>query len=565
MMTPTFQLPQSGLFRKRSELLSRDARVVLSYERARAIGLAHGITLHDTLDLTKKFWDLHTDPILGLDGAATTLLTIQYNLVAGTLAQYAATTRPELVPLVEDLLRWNVSGQFCLTELGRGLDIFRMKTSATLLPSGEFDLHTPSPSDAKFMPPTVPVKGLSCIAIVFAQLYVNGECRGPRPFLVNINDGYDMCIGVTAKLLPPRGGSTPVNHSLTNFHHVRLPPSALLGNLNKSDRIHRDFMSSIWRVAVGSLALGSITVPNFQVSSYIAARYFQRRHVTGVHGKLVPILSFRTQQLPLMHAIAQAFVLKALFKWAIEAFMDKNLDVRVRHGVAACCKAVGVQHAQVANCALSERLGAQGLFEYNQLSNIYSEMRGISIAEGDILGLSMRLVADTLAQTYTLPPSTHQDSPLALHEVSLFEEATETVSSSADFTQAFMQYVQPRCQLMVESMGHRMAYDAAIDQGVSQYLIDLYLINAIKTDSAWYVERGMFTRQTIMRMEDAALSAALPHLDELLAEMKVEPYITSPIISDERWEAFSKTLPVYSSPWAETSQQKPFVLERARL
>ncbi|KAG2097796.1 acyl-CoA dehydrogenase NM domain-like protein [Suillus cothurnatus] len=484
---------------------------------------------------------MHVNPIMVVDSAAFTLLTIQYNLVAGTLAQYAATTRPDLVCLVEDILRWDVIGQFCLTELGRGLNIFRMKTIATLLPTGDFDLHTPLPSDAKFMPPTVPVKGLPCVAIVFAQLYVNGECRGPRPFLVNINDGYHMCNGVTSK-----GGSAPVNHALTSFHHVCLPPSALVGDLDKSNKIRRDFMSSIWRVMVGSLAISSMAISDLQMSSYIAARYFQRRHVTSAYGN-------------------PAFVLRALYKRAIEQFMDKNLDVRVRHGVVACCKAVMAQHAQVANHALSERMGAQGLFEYNRLSTLYSEIRGVSIAEGDILGLSMRLMADTLAQMYTLPLSTHPDGPLALHEISLFEEATETISSSSDFTQAFAQYVQPRCQLMVESMGHRKAYDAAVDQGVSQCLVDLYLINAIKTDAAWYVERSIFTRRTIMRMEDTALLAALPRLDELLAAMEIESYISSPVISDECWEKFSKTLPVYSSPQAGILAQPTLVLERARL
>ncbi|KAG2754410.1 acyl-CoA dehydrogenase NM domain-like protein [Suillus brevipes Sb2] len=564
-MTSTSQLCPSNLFMRRSELLSRDDRVFLSYERAKAIGLAQGITLHDTLNLTQKFWDMHTDPITVLDGGACTLLTIQYNLVAGTLAQYAATTRPDLVSVVEDILRWNVIGQFCLTELGRGLDIFRMRTSATLLPTGEFDLHTPLPSDAKFMPPTIPVKGLPCVAIVFAQLYVNGECRGPRPFLVNINDGYHMCNGVTSKLLPPRGGSNPVNHALTSFDHVCLPPSALLGDLAKSDRVHHDFMSSIWRVAVGSLVLGSMAIPVLQMSSYIAARYFQRRHVTSVYGIPLPILSYRTQQMPLLHAIAQTFVLKALYKWAIEQFMDRNLDARVRHGVAACCKAVMVQHAQIANCSLSERLGAQGLFEYNRLSTFYSEMRGVSIAEGDILGLSMRLVEDTLTQKYTLALSTHPDGPLALHEIALFDDAIDTVSSTSDFTQAFMRYVQPRCQMMVESMGHRMAYDAAVDQGVSQCLVDLYLVNAIKTDAAWYVECGMFTRKAIVHMEEAALLAALPHLDELLAAMEIEPYVSSPIISDQCWEEFSETLPVYSSPQVEVPAQPTLVLERVRL
>jgi len=113
-----------------------------------------------------------------------------------------------------------------------------------------------------------------------------------------------------------------------------------------------------------------------------------------------------------------------------------------------------------------------------------------------------------------------------------------------------------------------MAYDAAVDQGVPQSLIDMYAIHAIKTDSAWYVEHGKFTRQRIADMEDAALSALLPRLDDLLMEMetKIGPYVNAPITSDERWEEFVKTLPVYSFPRAEVPVRQEFcALERARL
>jgi hypothetical protein len=70
--------------------------------------LIAGISLHDILHLTQKFWDIHIDPIMSLDGGASFLITVQYNLVAGILARFAVTTRPELVSLVEDLLQWNV-------------------------------------------------------------------------------------------------------------------------------------------------------------------------------------------------------------------------------------------------------------------------------------------------------------------------------------------------------------------------------------------------------------------------------------------------------------------------
>lgn len=82
------------------------------------------------------------------DGAAATLLTIQYNLVLGTLARYAP-RQPHLLPLMQDLLSYRKLGQFMLTELGHGLDAENLETTATLLPSGEFILRTPSPRAAK--------------------------------------------------------------------------------------------------------------------------------------------------------------------------------------------------------------------------------------------------------------------------------------------------------------------------------------------------------------------------------------------------------------------------------
>jgi acyl-CoA oxidase len=61
----------------------------------------------DVVFLTPKFWQMHLDPIVATDGAATTLLTIQFNLAAGTLAPYAL-ERPELMPLLKKILNFDV-------------------------------------------------------------------------------------------------------------------------------------------------------------------------------------------------------------------------------------------------------------------------------------------------------------------------------------------------------------------------------------------------------------------------------------------------------------------------
>jgi acyl-CoA oxidase len=96
----------------------------------------------------RKFWDLHLSPVMAYDGAATTLLTIQYNLVIGTLAPYAA-KQPYLASLMYDLLKFRTLGQFLCTEVGHGLDVASMQTTATQLSSGEFLLSSPSDKAAK--------------------------------------------------------------------------------------------------------------------------------------------------------------------------------------------------------------------------------------------------------------------------------------------------------------------------------------------------------------------------------------------------------------------------------
>jgi acyl-CoA oxidase len=48
------------------------------------------------------------------------------------------------------------------------------------------------------MPPTKPA-GLPTVGIVWAKLIVDEEDRGIRAFIVPINDGRQMCTGITCK------------------------------------------------------------------------------------------------------------------------------------------------------------------------------------------------------------------------------------------------------------------------------------------------------------------------------------------------------------------------------
>ncbi|OJT02331.1 hypothetical protein TRAPUB_7153, partial [Trametes pubescens] len=105
---PTADLASAPLFAPVSERLTVAERINLSHERAKAIGLRYALTIEDVLQPSKKFWDMYMDYIVTHDGGAVALFSIQLNLMAGTLAPFAQ-KRPELRPLLEDVLAFRVS------------------------------------------------------------------------------------------------------------------------------------------------------------------------------------------------------------------------------------------------------------------------------------------------------------------------------------------------------------------------------------------------------------------------------------------------------------------------
>ncbi|PIL33677.1 hypothetical protein GSI_04301 [Ganoderma sinense ZZ0214-1] len=532
----TLHLLDTELFSRPVYFMDQDERARLSYEKAKAIGLSYDMTIHDILSLTPKFWEMHNEPAAVLDGGAMTLLAIQYNLCAGTIARYSR-RRPELVPLVEDLLQYRKHGQFMLTELGHGLDIANMETTATLLPSGEFLLNSPTPSAAKFMPPTVPA-GLPCVAVVFARLIVDGEERGHRPFIVPLNDGKHM-------LLPYRGGTNPLTHSLTTFTNVRIPRSALLGSLEAPASVHANLLDIISRVTVGTIALSCVALPVLKALVTIGTMYSLRRQV-GPPARRMPILSFRTQHAPVLAAAADAYVMQALQRWAIERFCDEGLDARVRHGVAAVFKGVIIRHSQQDAVAVSERCGAQGLFCHNQMMCHYNETRGLGIAEGDVLGLAIRLINEILIGRYEMPPPADPNSLLARHEASLLQDLRGVLKSISHHRSTEVnRLILPHCQPVMEAMGHRMAYEAAVVQGVRQCLVDLYVANVVKLDPAWYSEHAGLGQRAQQEMATRAMDEVLPILGELVHEMDMFAYVNAPIVSDESWAEFVGSLKVF--------------------
>jgi acyl-CoA oxidase len=103
--------------------------------------LISGITTKDILDCSDKFWELCAEPLLAADLGAFTILNCHVNLAIGVLVRYLP-VRPDLAPLVQDLLDFKVIGLYLLSERGHGMDAFNIETTATKVTTG-FILNSP--------------------------------------------------------------------------------------------------------------------------------------------------------------------------------------------------------------------------------------------------------------------------------------------------------------------------------------------------------------------------------------------------------------------------------------
>ena len=197
--------------------------------------------------------------------------------------------------------------------------------------------------------------------------------------------------------------------------------------------------------------MAALCLPTLRTISYIAGKYALRRKVTDAStGIPRPIISFSTQYIPVMTAIADAFVSIALVNSVHAAFRDPELGSTAKHFLAAVSKVTAFNHALKDLMVLGDRCGAQGLLQVNQLeplivriaphlvfkllSNwvffVQNDLRGSGIAEGDIVGISIRFAIDLVLGRVSPPPSNNPDSRLACHEVAIISQVRSHIQGS---------------------------------------------------------------------------------------------------------------------------------------
>lgn len=132
------------------------------------------------------------------------------------------------LPLCRD---WRMIGCYAQTELGHGSNIRALETTATFLrekdggaPGGEWVVHSPTETSAKFWPGTLGKTANH--AMVIAQLVDgNGTQRGIHNFLVPLRSMVDHALlpGVETGDIGPKIGYNNMDNGYARFDNVRIP------------------------------------------------------------------------------------------------------------------------------------------------------------------------------------------------------------------------------------------------------------------------------------------------------------------------------------------------------
>ncbi|KAI8406313.1 hypothetical protein FOFC_13783 [Fusarium oxysporum] len=524
--------------------------ISIHYERAKSIWLQSGLSQHDIKNLTPKFWDFHFDLIAARDMTAFIIAAIHINLCMGTLCSFVK-GRPDLQKILDKLSNFDICGEFMLTEVAHGLDARNLETTATLLPDGSYDLHTPHAGAAKAMPPTTPYCNMPRLAIVFARLIIDGESHGVKPFLVFLGDAGGMRPGITSRILPTRPGTKPLDHSLTSFRHVGLPSTALLCSTAKPEDDRLAFLRHIRRIAAGTLSLSIMGISAIKVGTRIAAVYSERRIIGAADGKEGKrIMAFSTQQYPIVEGWVQGKVLHAFAHWTID--MCPDLSDPTQHALASIFKATVVKASQVLR-PLAERCGWQGLFAYNQISELDLTFQGNAIAEGDTLVLCIRFMSELLGGKLELPRARNRLCRLAQREEKLMTDMKSRLERIGGYKEhrglAFDRHILPRCRPLAEAIGNRMAYEAAEKWGLPSEVLTLYERICMGEDLDPLRTVEPLAQEHLPSQSSASYNTVLAQIrSESISQSDIDHYVTAPITSDKSWESFMNSLQAFKSP-----------------
>jgi acyl-CoA oxidase len=213
--------------------------------------------------------------------------------------------------------RLDTPGCFAMTETGHGSDVASIGTTATYDPATqEFVVHTPDRHSYKDYIGNAALHGEA--AVVFAQLYTEGENQGVHAFYVPLRKRGKLLPGVGAEDDGLKGGLNGIDNGRLYFNQVRIPRANLLnryadvepdGTYTSSiENKGRRFFTQLGALVQGRVSLTGAVTNAQKLALDIAVRYsLARKQFHGSDGEETTLLDYGRHQRRLIPLIARTY------------------------------------------------------------------------------------------------------------------------------------------------------------------------------------------------------------------------------------------------------------------
>ncbi|XP_017865571.1 PREDICTED: probable peroxisomal acyl-coenzyme A oxidase 1 [Drosophila arizonae] len=295
--------------------------------------------------------------------------------------------------------RFEVSVAYAQTELGHGTYLRGLETRADYdRETDEFVLNTPTITAYKWWP-----GGLgqcSNYSIVMAQLYIDGELKGPHLFYVQVReeDTHEPRPGVHIGEIGKKMGFLAVNNGFLGMKNVRIPRTRMLMRHAKVNRdgtyvkSPADALTYFAMVRTRCIIARNMSLI-LAVAATIGTRYSAVRRQSPIDPKLPEpqILDHVTQQLKVIPEIAASLAYRNACDYLLELFdatsRDKDQGRYERlpelHSLSCALKVLCSSDAAAGIERLRLACGGHGYLTSANLGNIYVNATAACTYEGE--------------------------------------------------------------------------------------------------------------------------------------------------------------------------------------
>ncbi|MFJ4318968.1 acyl-CoA dehydrogenase [Streptomyces lavendulae] len=327
---------------------------------------------------------------------------VQFGLFGGAILHLG--TRRHHEAHLPGLITGELMGCFAMTETGHGSNVQALGTVATYdSATGEFVITTPDDDARKDY-----IGNAAChaeLAVVFAQLEVDGRSQGVHAFVVPLRTGGRTAPGIRIEDDGRKMGLNGVDNGRIWFDGVRVPREALLDRFadvtpegryeSAIDDPNRRFFTMLGTLVQGRVSVAGAGTSVAKVALTVATKYAARRRQFGAGqgSEEQVLLDYGLHQRRLLPLIARTYALHAaqdVVRTQLHEVFSGNSgiedDARARRRLearAAGMKALSTWHATRVVQECREACGGAGYLAVNRFAALKGDSDVFTTFEGD--------------------------------------------------------------------------------------------------------------------------------------------------------------------------------------